>query len=324
MTDLTQGATMTPTVMLEGHWDTWSYGDLMVPEQLFSMLAKDNECHDNMSEEKKDRRWHHIVKPLLESLGFKMVSKDGSEWNPQSGVTYYQDFFAKLDSLQKKYRVPDPSLFVNHELVHYIAHQKDIEQALKQWEEHATIGNHYIDGTGMCVPGRLEQFQQPSRHAVNDNTSGVALAMARCQTFQLQGAIEVIDDWTDHTSYMEASIERLTIWNRPRKNNNIEMASTYVGRTPFTFIKSASPTRKNDVLTNSQESDTKRKKVEDIVSLLDSASSTGLGDVTMGTSSGEVLAPRGGSSGEQLTLNTNDVLDLQRDPLDRNEPSPVD
>eukprot|EP00971_Amphidinium_carterae_P024700 487298-Amphidinium_carterae.1 len=60
-----------------------------------------------------------------------MVSRDGSVWNPLDGVTYYQDFFARLDSLQKKYRVPDPSVFVNHELVHYIAHQKDIEQALQ-------------------------------------------------------------------------------------------------------------------------------------------------------------------------------------------------
>eukprot|EP00971_Amphidinium_carterae_P024172 477352-Amphidinium_carterae.1 len=81
----------------------------MVPEQLMTMLARDNECHDSMSEEKKNRRWHHVIKPLLNSLGFKMVSRDGSEWNPPDGVTYYQDFFARLDSLQKKYRVPDPS-----------------------------------------------------------------------------------------------------------------------------------------------------------------------------------------------------------------------
>eukprot|EP00971_Amphidinium_carterae_P301091 5982367-Amphidinium_carterae.2 len=274
-----------------------------------SMLAKDNECHDNMSDEKKEKRWHHVIKPLLNSLGFKMVSREPTKWR------------------DKKYRVPDPSLFVNHEVVHYIAHQKDCEQAIKQWEEHAMIGDHYIDGKAMCVPGRLEQYHQPSRHDVNDSTSGVDRALARCQAFQLHGALDAIDDWTDHVSYMEASIERLNIWNRPRKTNDIEMASTYVGRTPFTFIKSAlvaSPTRKNDELSNSQESDTKRRKVEDIVSLLDSAPSTGLGDVTTGTSSGEVLASRGGNSGELLMLNTNDVLDLQRDLLDRNEPSPVD
>eukprot|EP00971_Amphidinium_carterae_P156467 3101627-Amphidinium_carterae.1 len=79
-----------------------------------------------------------------------------------------------------------------------------------------------------------------------DETSGVDSAMARCQTFQLQGAIDVVDDWADHTSYVEDSIERLQIWNRPRKTNDIEMISSYVGRTPFTFVKTGAPTRKND------------------------------------------------------------------------------
>eukprot|EP00971_Amphidinium_carterae_P221433 4395926-Amphidinium_carterae.1 len=53
------------------------------------------------------------------------------------------------------------------------------------------------------------------------------------------------------------------------------MASSYVGRTPLTFVKTGASTRS-------------------------------------------------ASSGEPLTINTNDVLDLQRDPMDRNEPSPVD
>eukprot|EP00971_Amphidinium_carterae_P188295 3737796-Amphidinium_carterae.1 len=65
------------------------------------------------------------------------------------------------------------------------------------------------------------------------------------------------------------------------------MVSSYVGRTPFTFVKTGTPTRKNDKLSNSQESDTERRKVEDIVSLLDSEPNTGLGDVTMSASSGE-------------------------------------
>eukprot|EP00971_Amphidinium_carterae_P211883 4204685-Amphidinium_carterae.2 len=42
----------------------------------------------------------------------------------------------------------------------------------------------------------------------------------------------------------------------------------------------------------------------------------------MGTSLGEVLASQGGISGDQLMPNTNDVLDLQRDPVDNF--SPVD
>eukprot|EP00971_Amphidinium_carterae_P196687 3903507-Amphidinium_carterae.1 len=95
--------------MLEGQWDTWSYGDLMVPEQLMSMLTRDTESHEWMTEERRNRKWHHVIKPLLNSLGFKMVSKDGSEWKPPNGTTYYQDFNARLDNLQKKYREPDTS-----------------------------------------------------------------------------------------------------------------------------------------------------------------------------------------------------------------------
>eukprot|EP00971_Amphidinium_carterae_P314667 6254944-Amphidinium_carterae.2 len=165
MSILTQGATMTPTVMREGQWDTWSFGDLMVPEQLMSMLAKDHDSHDMMTDEKKNLRWHHVIKPLLDSLGFKMVGRDGTnEWNPANGLLYYQDFYGRLDSLQRKYRVPDPSVFVNHEVVHYIAHQKDITQALKQWEKHALQGDYYIVGTMMCVPGRMERHNEPAKY----------------------------------------------------------------------------------------------------------------------------------------------------------------
>eukprot|EP00971_Amphidinium_carterae_P101390 2006799-Amphidinium_carterae.1 len=42
MTILTQGTTMTPTVMLEGRWDTWSYADLMDPDAFFHMLVRDS------------------------------------------------------------------------------------------------------------------------------------------------------------------------------------------------------------------------------------------------------------------------------------------
>eukprot|EP00971_Amphidinium_carterae_P094248 1865747-Amphidinium_carterae.1 len=59
----------------------------------------------------------------------------------------------------------------------------------------------------MCVPVRLEQFQQPAKYDVNDSTSGVDTALARCQTFQLHGPINVVEDWTLFQSYVEDSIE---------------------------------------------------------------------------------------------------------------------
>eukprot|EP00971_Amphidinium_carterae_P134468 2664782-Amphidinium_carterae.1 len=42
MVVLTQGATMTPTMMIEGRWDTWSYADLMHPETFSEILWKDS------------------------------------------------------------------------------------------------------------------------------------------------------------------------------------------------------------------------------------------------------------------------------------------
>eukprot|EP00971_Amphidinium_carterae_P218245 4331982-Amphidinium_carterae.1 len=311
---LTQGATMMPTVMREGQWETWSYGDLMVPEQLRTMLAKDHDSHDSMSDQKKNLRWRDVIKPLLDSVGFKMVGRDGStEWNPESGVLYYQDFYGRFDSLQRKYRVPDPSVFVNHEVVHYIAHQEDITQALHQWEEYAITRDHYIMETGMCVPGRLEHFNQPTEYCVNDSTSGVDTAFARCQSFLLHDAIDVVEDWPLFQAFVENSVEKLAIWNRPRKTGDIEMTSTYVARTPLTFVKTGASTRKNEELSNSQESEHKRRRVESIISLLDQGQSAGSGDVPMSAS------PRGSAM-----INTNDVLDLQRDPMDQTEPSPVD
>eukprot|EP00971_Amphidinium_carterae_P250033 4963563-Amphidinium_carterae.1 len=232
-----------------------------------------------------------------------MVSKDGSEWKPTRGVDYYSEFRSKLDSLQKKYREPDTSLFVNHELMYY--------QIIRQWEAYARHNSFYDGEFGISIPGRMERFNQPSQHDCNDTTCGVETAFARYTTFQLHGAIDVVENWADHSSYMEASIERLEIWNRPRKTDNIEMSSTYVGRTPFTFVRPASPTRKNEELSNSQESETKRRRVDDILSLLDPVPNKDLLDVPMETSSGEVLASRGRQSEGQTIPPPCDVRDPQ-------------
>eukprot|EP00971_Amphidinium_carterae_P241773 4800473-Amphidinium_carterae.1 len=91
------------------------------------------------------------------------------------------------------------------------------------------------------------------------------------------------------------------------------MTSTYVARTPLTFVKTGASTRKNEELSNSQESDHKRRRVDSILSLLDQGQGAGSGDVPMST------APRGSAM-----ISTNDVLDLQRDPMDQTEFSPVD
>eukprot|EP00971_Amphidinium_carterae_P272984 5418049-Amphidinium_carterae.1 len=49
MAILTQGATMTPTMMIEGIWDTWSYADLMDPEAFLDILRKDSLNQERLS-----------------------------------------------------------------------------------------------------------------------------------------------------------------------------------------------------------------------------------------------------------------------------------
>eukprot|EP00971_Amphidinium_carterae_P271142 5380734-Amphidinium_carterae.1 len=115
MSILTQGAVMTPTVLIEGRWDTWSYADLMAPDTLLSMLRKDSEGHENMGDDKNEARLEHVIRPHLDSLGFKLMGKNGTEWKPEDGLTYYTWIKAEWAYLKKKVRIPDPSLFINHD-----------------------------------------------------------------------------------------------------------------------------------------------------------------------------------------------------------------
>eukprot|EP00971_Amphidinium_carterae_P205507 4078641-Amphidinium_carterae.4 len=62
MSILTNGAMMTPTVLLEGRWDTLAYADQMVPDSLLSMLQKDCEGHDSIAEEKKEARLQNVIR----------------------------------------------------------------------------------------------------------------------------------------------------------------------------------------------------------------------------------------------------------------------
>eukprot|EP00971_Amphidinium_carterae_P273069 5420078-Amphidinium_carterae.1 len=68
MSILTQGAMMTPTVMTEGRWDTWSYSDLMDPEALLGMLKKDCKGHDTLTDKQREAKLRNVILPLLDSL----------------------------------------------------------------------------------------------------------------------------------------------------------------------------------------------------------------------------------------------------------------
>eukprot|EP00971_Amphidinium_carterae_P100641 1990957-Amphidinium_carterae.1 len=269
MSILTQGAMMTPTVMLEGRWDTWAYADLMVPDSRLSMLQKDCEGHDSIAEEKKEARLQNVIRPLLDPLGFRLTGKTGMEWQPANGQAYYNLMRSRVASLQKKVRIPDPSLFINHEMVHLIAQLPECDQSVRHWDALAQSGVIY-DADTMDPP-----FNQDP---------GIKQALLRYQTLPLQGLVRTVTDWQQHESYTEQSIYDLDVWLRPTKRGNVEMNSTYPGRTPLTFVRSTTPTRKKVDVSDSPETETKRRRVED-----DSAQSQDQADVQMGSSSSDVL-----------------------------------
>eukprot|EP00971_Amphidinium_carterae_P225622 4474624-Amphidinium_carterae.1 len=122
MTVLAQGAVMTPNVMNAGQWDTWSYADLMDPVTLLALLKKDCKGHDSLNELQLKCKVKHVIVPLLDSLGFKLVKGlNNKEWNPQSGADYYTFLETDTVRLKKKIQVPDASVFVNHDVFHLVA-----------------------------------------------------------------------------------------------------------------------------------------------------------------------------------------------------------
>eukprot|EP00971_Amphidinium_carterae_P006474 127734-Amphidinium_carterae.3 len=82
---LTQGTTMTPTVMLEERWDTWSYADLMDPEAFFGMLKKDSFGEDKLEVAQKQFKWLHIIGPLCASFSGLSVDVQRGEISFSSG-----------------------------------------------------------------------------------------------------------------------------------------------------------------------------------------------------------------------------------------------
>eukprot|EP00971_Amphidinium_carterae_P115605 2289809-Amphidinium_carterae.1 len=89
MTILTQGTTMTPTMMLEGKWNTWSYADLMDPAAFYRMLVQDGYKSGKLEDSQKQYRWEHIVQPLCSSLGYQLMRTEEHSVFPSDGEKYY-------------------------------------------------------------------------------------------------------------------------------------------------------------------------------------------------------------------------------------------
>eukprot|EP00971_Amphidinium_carterae_P266207 5280440-Amphidinium_carterae.1 len=243
MSILTQGAMMTPTVLLEGKWDTWSYADLMVPDTLLRMLKRDCEGHNSLTDATKAARLLHVIQPLLDSLGFKLMGKNNAEWHPESEVSYYNWIESDTAYLKKTIRVTDPSLFINHGVVHLIAQLPECEGSVRHWHDMAINNMIYDADSNTNIPSRAICRQAVSDPPHNQDPS-VHQALFRYQTLPLQGLVKAVTDWWQHESYAEGKICDLNVWRRPTKTDGVEMFLTCPGRTPLAFVRSTTPTRK--------------------------------------------------------------------------------
>eukprot|EP00971_Amphidinium_carterae_P046274 910852-Amphidinium_carterae.1 len=68
---------------------------------------------------------------------------------------------------------------------------------------------------------------------------------------------------------MDRRIAELHVWRRPINQHGVEMSSTFPGRTPLTFVRSVSPTRKKEEDASTQKEATKRRKLDDTTSVGD-------------------------------------------------------
>eukprot|EP00971_Amphidinium_carterae_P241072 4786051-Amphidinium_carterae.1 len=261
MTVLAQGAVMTPTIMKAGQWNTWSYADLMDPVTLLALLKKDCKGHDSLTELQRKCKVTHVIVPLLDTLGFKLVmGLNNKEWIPQSGADYYTFLEADTVHLKKKIQVPDASVFVNHEVFHLVVQLPTCDGRLQFWR--SRIEAHLIFSLGVNIPSRVASRKIVEKAPENENR-GVQKALLRYQTLNLHGLLTTVPNWDKYETYMDRSMEELQVWRRPTNQQGVEMSSTFLGRTPLTFVRSVSPTRKKEEEASQQEEAAKRRKLDD-------------------------------------------------------------
>eukprot|EP00971_Amphidinium_carterae_P046663 919334-Amphidinium_carterae.3 len=250
MSILTQGATMTPTMMLEGRWDTWSYSDLMIPNSFFEMLKKDAEGEDNLNFLQKQHKWSSVVEPLCSTLGYLLMKSDGRAIFHSDGVGYYTMMAeGMITSVQKCVRVPDPSIHVNHELIHYVAQSYDCADLLQLWKERAE-GFSFFDGR--CrFPATIISKLDKQRGDYEEGRSGIQKAMTRYTTLPLHDTLSVIADGSQHRTVLPDFVYQMNIWVRGQTKqvdgDEVVMDASYQGRTPLLFVRSTSPTRRSEM-----------------------------------------------------------------------------
>eukprot|EP00971_Amphidinium_carterae_P066709 1321087-Amphidinium_carterae.1 len=69
-------------------------------------------------------------------------------------------------------------------------------------------------------------------------------------------------------------MEELQVWRRPINQQDVEMSSTFPGRTPLTFVRSVSPTRKKEEEASQQEEAAKRRKLDETTTAVSAGKDT--------------------------------------------------
>eukprot|EP00971_Amphidinium_carterae_P118534 2348292-Amphidinium_carterae.2 len=241
MTILTQGTTMTPTVMLEGRWDTWSYADLMNPEAFFEMLKKDGLGQDKLHLSQKQFKWVHIIKPLCASLGYQLMFSEERPIFPQDGEGYYQLMAeGMITFVRRRVRVPDAS----------------IQERAERFA--------YFDG--ICrFPHSIENKNDKQRQVYDDSKSGVQKALYRYGTLQLHDALSAITDWSQHRAVLPDRVHAMAIWVGQTKDvdgEEMTLDASFQGRSPLLFVRSTSSTRRSEKDPEGRPRDSKKRRVE--------------------------------------------------------------
>eukprot|EP00971_Amphidinium_carterae_P208714 4140864-Amphidinium_carterae.4 len=261
---ITQGAAMTPTMMIEGSWDTWSYADLMVPEAFYRMLKKDAFKYEKLEPRQIAVKWLTVIHPLLTSLGYTLRDAEGQMVVPLSGEDYYEKMATSyITSLLKTVKRPDATVLVNHEIFHSVAQAEDCADLLILWRWIAKKELWFDDE--VKVPGFLDFKLDQRRKECDDGPSTVSKAFIRYQTLSLHGFLSRITDWSEHATVTPGTIFNLPIWlcqDKTVGDMKVPLQPFYYGRTPFTFVKSPVPTRKKEEESSTQVFDAKKRKIE--------------------------------------------------------------
>eukprot|EP00971_Amphidinium_carterae_P086592 1713561-Amphidinium_carterae.1 len=75
----------------------------MDPVTLLALLKKDCKGHHSLTELQRNSRVTHVIIPLLDTVGFKLVmGSNNKEWNPGPADEYYNFMEADTVHLKKK------------------------------------------------------------------------------------------------------------------------------------------------------------------------------------------------------------------------------